>query len=169
MTKCLKALFTASLILNVLLLGLVGGHFIQSLNDHPWWEDRQDLKPESQNHVAAVFQGAFREIREVGDEARKSRAEMVKILSAEKFDEKAFDQTARELAKSKEQMTEIKMKATKEAAKELSQEERTKMAERMTRMIGGGWERHVRRDRQPPEMNKRMGGDNDAALVSDEN
>ena len=91
MTKCVKRCFTVSVVLNVLLFGVLGGHFFMMWQDHPWWEIKEELAPETQNYVAATFQNAFRDIREVGDEARKTRADLVKILSAEKFDEKAFD------------------------------------------------------------------------------
>lgn len=149
MNKCAKGFFTASIVLNVFLIGAVGGHYYRMWQDHPWWETREDLAPENQNLVAGTFQGAYREIREVGDEARKVRAEIVKILSAEKFDERAFDRQIKKLAVTRNKIAAIKIEATKELATKLSQEERVKIAERMARMVGGGWERHVGR---PPRL-----------------
>jgi uncharacterized membrane protein len=152
MRKCVKGFFTVSLILNVLLLGLIGGHFYQMWQHHPWQEVRGDLKPENQNFVASTFQNSFRDIREVGDEARKVRAELVTILSAEKFDEKAFDAAIKKLAVTRNKIAAIKVKTTKDLAMKLSQEERAKMAERMAKMVGGGWEKRVERDRRPHEI-----------------
>lgn len=158
MKKSVKILFTGSVLLNVVFLGLIGGHFYHMMADHPWNEVREELAPESQNHVARTFQNAFRAIREEGDKARKSRAALVQIISAKDFDAKAFDKVAAELAESKERITVIKMNATKEVAAQLSQEERAKMAQRMTRMIGGGWEVRVHRERRPHGMAPPPGG-----------
>jgi uncharacterized membrane protein len=154
MTKCVKRCFTVSVVLNVLLFGVLGGHFFMMWQDHPWWEIKEELAPETQNYVAATFQNAFRDIREVGDEARKTRADLVKILSAEKFDEKAFDKQIKKLAVTRNKIAAIKIKATKEMAQKLSQPEREKMADRMAKMVGGGWERRVERDHKPREMDK---------------
>ena len=154
MTKCMKRCFTVSVVLNVLLLGVLGGHFFKTWQDHAWWEIKEELAPEHQNEVAATFQDAYREISEVGDEARKARGEIVKIISAEKFDEKAFDKQIKKLAVTRNKIAAIKIKTTKDVAKLLSQPEREKMAERMAKMVGGGWERRVERDHKPREMGK---------------
>lgn len=147
----IKIIFTVSLLLNVLLAGAVGGHFYTKWREHPWQEVHEELSPEARNHAARIFQSAFRQIREVGGEARKSRAELVKILSAKAFDAEAFDREAAKLAAARAEITTLKITATKEVAQALDSQERSKMARRMTDMIGGGWERRVRRDRRPTE------------------
>lgn len=148
----IKIIFTISLLLNVLLLGAVGGHFYVRWKQHPWQDVRAELSPESRNHAARIFQGAFRDIRGVGDEARKARAELVNILSAEEFDAEAFDRQAEKLAAARARITALKIAATKDVALELDPQERAKMAQRMTDMIGGGREKRVRRDRRPEEI-----------------
>lgn len=148
----IKIIFTVSLLLNVLLLGVVGGHVYAQWKDHPWQDVREELSPEARNHAARIFQSAFRKIREVGDEARKARGELVKILSAETFDAKAFDKEAAKLAEARAEITTLKIAATKEVAMALDAQERAKMAQRMTDMIGGGWEKRVHRDHRPMGM-----------------
>lgn len=149
MKKRFKILLTASLLINVLLIGFVGGHIYRKWANHPWQEVKQELAPQTRNVVGRTFQSTFREIRPLGDEARKERASLVKILSAEEFDEAAFDKAVEHLTGLSEQMMALKIKATKEVAGELSVEERRKMADRMAKMIGGGKEHHVKRDRKP--------------------
>lgn len=152
MSKKIKFILTGSLLLNILLGGIITGHCYKRWAHHPWNSVKQDMAPESRNHIARTFQGAFREIRPIGDEARKARADLVKILSAEDFDEKAFDEGVAKLLDAGERITALKIKATKDIANELSAEERGKMAKRMTDMIGGGKEKHVRRHRKPDEI-----------------
>ena len=149
MNKRTKTLLTVSLLLNILLIGVVGGHVYKKWADHPWHEVKKELSPESRNVVGRTFQSAFREIRPLGEEARKARASLVKILSAQEFDEDAFDEAADKLVKIRGDMTALKIQASKDVAKELSVEERKKMANRMAKMIGGGHERRVKRDRKP--------------------
>lgn len=149
MKRGIRIIFTASLLLNMLLLGVVGGHVYMQWQAHPWQDVREDLSPEARNKAARIFQSAFRKIREVGDGARKARAELVKTLSAETFDPKAFDRDAMKLAEARAEITTLKIEATKEVAEVLDAQERAKMARRMTDIIGGGWEKRVHRDRKP--------------------
>jgi uncharacterized membrane protein len=156
MSKRLRIFFTVSIALNIVLLGIVGGDAYRRWQDSPWWEVREEVSPENQNKVASTFQSAFRDIRTVSDEARKIRAEIVTILSAEKFDKGRFEDAIRRLAVTRNKIAAIKVKATRDLAEALSQQERAKMAERMARMVGGGMERHVDRGRRPVVMTVKM-------------
>ncbi len=139
---------------NVLLIGFIGGHAYKRWSHHPWNAMKHELSPETRNVVGRAFQSTFKTMKPLGDKARKSRAELVKILSAEAFDEAAFDKVAEELADTRDEMTDLKIKATRDVAKVLSPEERVKMADRMVKMIGGGREQKVKRDRKPKAMDR---------------
>lgn len=145
----MKVLLTGSLLLNVMLIGVIGGQVYKRWAAHPWHEVKKEFSPETRNLVGRTFQGAFREIRPLGAKARKTRAEILKIFTAENFDEEAYDQATEEILETRGQMARLKIQATKDLAKQLSVEERQKMADRMARMVGGGFERKVRRDRKP--------------------
>ncbi len=149
MGKRIKILLISSLVLNVLVLGVVGGHVYKRWADHPWHQVKQELSPETRNVVGRTFQGAFREIRPLGNDARKARAELVKVLSAKEFDGDAFDKVAQRLVDVRGDMAALKIQATKDVASQLSVEERRKMADRMAKMVGGGHERRVKRHRRP--------------------
>ncbi len=149
MSKRIKLMFTVSVLLNVLLVGLGGGVAYKHWAAHPWKQDRQELSPEARHIVGRNLQGAFREIKPLGDEARKARAALIKVLSAEDFDADRYDEAALRLSVAKEKMRAKKVEVTKVIASQLSAEERGQMAERMTKMIGGGREHSVRRKRRP--------------------
>jgi uncharacterized membrane protein len=159
MNRCAKILFTVSVVLNVVLIGVIGGHFYMRWQENSWQEVRAEIAPESRNLVARTLQKSFRDIRAVGDQARKTRAEILKILSAEKFDEKAYDAQAKKLMEQRVKITAIKVKSTKELAKKLSPEDRANMAQRMTDMLGGGREKQVSRDHKPKELDKKSAQD----------
>jgi uncharacterized membrane protein len=149
MSKRLKMVFMVSLIINVLLVGIVGGLAYKKWSAHPWHKIKHELSPETRHIVGRSLQGAFRDIKPLGNKARKARADLVKILSADEFDGEKYDQAAQRLVTVQDQMRAKKIEVTKEVASQLSVEEREKMADRMTRMIGGGREHKVKRHRKP--------------------
>lgn len=149
MNKNIKIILAVSLVLNVLLLGMAGGHAYTRWSAHPWHEMKQQLSPESRNLIGRTFQNAFREIKPLGDKARKARAKLVKILSADEFDEAAYDTVAAELLEIGGEMKTHKVDTIKTLASQMSVEDRRKMADKMAYMVGGGHERPVKRHRKP--------------------
>ena len=155
MSKNIKILLSVSLLLNVLVIGAGAGMVYKKWSEHSWASARQDLEPETRNLVGRTFQSAFRDIRPLGNKARRARADMVKILSAKEFDAEKFDLVAQRLSKLSRQIRDKKIEATKAIALQLSAEERRKMAKRMTDMIGGGHEKRVHRKRRPERMERK--------------
>ena len=147
MKKSTKIILGASLIANLLLVGLVGGAVYKKWSVMPWHELKKQLEPESRNVVARTFQDKFREIRPIGREARKARGDLIKVMTAEEFDPEAFDKAASKLIDARDRMRDVKLEATKDILSQLPQEERAKMAGRMAEAIGGGMERKVHRKR----------------------
>ena len=152
MKKSTKIILSVSLVLNLLLVGVIGGAVYKKWTDRPWSEVKKSLEPETRSVVARTFQDKFREIRPLGREARKARGELVKVMTAEEFDPEAFDKAAAELTGLRDQMADIKLQATKEILQKLPKAEREKMAHRMAEKIGGGIEHKVRRNRHPRAM-----------------
>ena len=75
--KHMKGFLVVSVLVNILLIGMVGGHVYKKWSSHPWHEVKAQLSPESRNVVGRTFQSAVREGRPIADEARKARAESV--------------------------------------------------------------------------------------------
>ncbi|MCB9983526.1 MAG: periplasmic heavy metal sensor [Rhodospirillales bacterium] len=149
MDKKVKIMLVGSVVLNLLLGGMVGGHVYKRWSAHPWHEVKEQLSPESRNLVGRTFQSAFRDIKPLGDKARKARADLVKILSADEFDEAAYDKAAAQMLEIGGEMKAHKVETIKTLASQMSVEDRRKMADRMAFMVGGGHERRVKRQRSP--------------------
>lgn len=152
MNQRIKIIFTVSVLLNVVLIGLAAGYAYKSWAAHPWHKVKEQLEPETRHIVGRNFQGAFRDIRPLGDKARKVRAELIKILSADEFDEEAFEREAKKLQGLRGDMVDIKIETVKKLSRELGIDERVKLADRMVRMIGGGREMRVKRKRSVRPM-----------------
>jgi uncharacterized membrane protein len=138
MSKAAKLVFLASMILNIMFLGVVLGHAPRGFSGTPSRQERmeQGLKklPEpAQSHIRA----AFARIRAAGDPVRDqmdaSRAEALRVLGAERFDEAAYDREVAKFDQLREQMFKQIGQVVKEAAKELSPDERRMFADVLRR------------------------------------
>ena len=138
MSKAAKLVFLASLILNIMFLGVVLGHVPRGFSGTPSRQERMEqglkkLPGPAQTHIRAVFA----RIRAAGDPVRDqmdaSRTEALRVLGAERFDEAAYDREVTKFYQLREQMFKQIGQAIKEAAKELSPEERRMFADVLRR------------------------------------
>jgi uncharacterized membrane protein len=138
MSKAAKLVFLASLILNIMFLGVVLGHAPRGFSGTPSRQERMEeglkkLPEPAQSHIRA----AFARIRAAGDPVRDqmdaSRAEALRVLGAERFDEAAYDREVAKFDQLREQMFKQIGQVVKEAAKELSPDERRMFADVLRR------------------------------------
>ena len=162
----LKLLFTISFILNIVLLGCAGGIVYKRMKHTGWNEMRADLSPEARNLAGRHFQSSFQDIKKIAKKARFERRELVRILSAESFDRKAFEEAAHRLKGYQSDIMLIKIQTTGDLAEQLSVEDRRIMAKRMVSMLEGAKRkkrgRKKGRDgdkfRSHEDVSERMGG-----------
>lgn len=130
MSKKMKIIFTLSVILNVLFIGLVAGKAVHKFRDHsPVEKIAKDMSPEGRHIVARTMQNAFREGRDKMKEMRKTKDEMKKIITADEFDPEAFEEQAEKMHSMFAEMGQKRIEVTKELAGQLSKEDRVKLAE----------------------------------------
>jgi uncharacterized membrane protein len=139
MTKAVKLAFLASLVLNLLLLGVLLGQVPRGLEVTP--PTRQQRMEEALKKVPEPTQSRFREkfaqirtfsgpLRQQIDEAR---AETLRLLSAEPFDEAAYDRQVSKIEELRGAMFKRMGQSMKQTAKELSPEERRMLADLLRR------------------------------------
>src|ERR1044071_9851371 len=119
-------------------LGVVLGHVPRSFSGTPSRQERmeQGLKklPEpAQSHI----RGVFARIRAAGDPVRDqmdaSRAEALRVLAAERFDEAAYDREVAKFGHTRDEIYRKVVEANNQAAKWLSPEERRMFADILRR------------------------------------
>ena len=138
MSKTAKLIFVASLVLNLLLLGVLLGQVPRASTAPPGRQQRMDeaLKklPEP---VQSRFRDKFAEIRAAGDPQRRqideARAETLRLLGTEPFDEAAYDRQLRRIEELRAEMFKSMGQLIKQTAKELSPEERRMLADVLRR------------------------------------
>jgi uncharacterized membrane protein len=139
MTKALKLAFLASLVLNLLLLGVILGQVPRGLEATP--PTRQSRMEEALKKVPEPTQSRFREkfaqIRAVNDPLRQqideARAETLRLLAAERFDETAYDRQVSKIEELRGEMFKRMGQDFKQTAKEFSPEERRMLADLLRR------------------------------------
>ncbi len=142
MTKnSVRAAFTISILLNLLLIGVVGGMALRQ-PQKSWHEATKEMSPEAQHLMARTFQKSRRDMGAEIREMRAAKKALAKAVSAKEFDKKAYERAMKRLSVARAKMAEGRGEAIKELAAELPREERKKLAGRLTRPFGG---RHERR------------------------
>jgi uncharacterized membrane protein len=139
MSKTAKLVFLGSLVLNLLLVGVVVGFIPRGLEATP--PVRQQRMEEALKKVPEPTQSHFREkfaqmrastepFRRQIDEAR---AETLRLLAADVFDEAAYDRQVNKIETLRAEMFKSMGQNFKQTAKELSPEERRLLAEFLRR------------------------------------
>jgi uncharacterized membrane protein len=139
MTKTVKLAFLASLVLNLLLLGVIVGQLPRGLAVTP--STRQQRMEEALKKVPEPSQSRFREkfaqIRAAADPLRQqidaARDETLRLLSADPFDESAYDKQVSKIEELRGEMFKRMGQSMKQTARELSTEERRLLADLLRR------------------------------------
>ncbi len=156
MNKPVKIVFTVSLILNVLFLGVAaGGVFYHSREpQRPWEKTRAELAPETRDIIKATFKGKKEIIMPLLKDAYKKKVAMKAILAAPEFNDEAYDALAAEFGAIHGQLIDNRFSAIKAIFSKLPQEERAKMAgHTVEKMLGKP--PHDRKDRmRKPETRR---------------
>jgi uncharacterized membrane protein len=138
MSKTVKLVFLTSLVLNVLLLGVLLGRLPRSFDQALSRQQRleQALK-DLPKPMQTRFREKFKQMRAAGDplrdQIRAAREETLGILSADPFDEAAYDRHVSKIEDLQLQMFKKMGQVVKETAKELSPEERRMFAQVLRR------------------------------------
>jgi uncharacterized membrane protein len=139
MTKALKLVFLGSLVLNLLLLGVILGQVPRGLETTP--STRTQRMEEALRKVPEPAQSRFREkfaqIRAANDPLRQqideARAETLRLLAADRFDEAAYDRQVSKIEELRDEMFKRMGQDFKQTAKEFSPEERRMLADFLRR------------------------------------
>lgn len=138
MTRTIKLVFLASLILNLLLLGVILGRVPGAFEGASPREQRMEqalkkLPEPAQSRLREKFAG----IRAAGDPLRQemdaARTEALRLLSAEPFDEAAYDRQVSKIEELRAETFKRMGAIIKQTAKQLSSEERRMFADVLRR------------------------------------
>lgn len=138
MNKTVRLAFLASLVLNLLLLGVILGRVSGARESGSPREQRMEQALKKLPEPAQTrLRQKFAQIRAAGDPLREqmdqARAEALRFLSAEPFDEVAYDRQISKIDELRQQMFKRMGQSVKQTAKELTPEERRMFADVLRR------------------------------------
>jgi uncharacterized membrane protein len=138
MSRKTKLAFLASIVLNVLLIGVLLGQTPRRFDRGALREQRmeqalKDLPQASQTRVRERFQQLRATAEPLFAELRQAQDETARLLGAEVFDESAFDRQESKINELRADMTKKLSHVVKNAIKDLTPEERQRFAELLRR------------------------------------
>ena len=129
MSRKIKALVVASVVLNVLLAGVIIGSLAHQRMGR-WPAFRQDralaekLSPEKYRLFTEVMGGARSECKQIRRQIKETRAQTLGILTAQEFDEQSFQREVDRLRELRGQVSDRMAGATLHLARQFGPEER---------------------------------------------
>lgn len=147
----LKKLLIVSVVINVIALGVIGGHAIKRGFDgpppHKMMHAVIGSLPDAKQELArAEYKKAMKENRASMKEEAKARKAYFDVLRAKKFDEDKLEEAGARLHALRGAMVSRMQDATKAIVKDLTFEERVQLADGLERMMQ---ERFGKRSRPP--------------------
>jgi uncharacterized membrane protein len=138
MSKRVKIVFLASLVLNLLLAGVIAGLAPRHLDARPARQERLEAALRSvPEPTQSRLRDHFSQLRAAADPLRReleqARAEALRLLSVEPFDESAYDSQLNKAERLRAEMFRRTGQLLKQQAKQLSPDERKMLAEVLRR------------------------------------
>jgi len=94
MNRRMKLIFTTSVLLNIVLIGVGLGLLFKFCQDIPI---PRDMSPDARNFVARTYQNGREEVKPLITEVKERRKSVERILTADDFDRKAYDKAVDDL------------------------------------------------------------------------
>lgn len=138
MNRRLKIIFTLSVLLNVLLIGVVAGSCYKRMDRSYGFSETRD--PQLNNKIAKAMAASRKEQEAVHKQMKDAKGDLVKVLAASVFSEDDFKAASEKVYEAQGAVFKARNEATLKMARDMSPEERKEMAEHMKVMS----ERHER-------------------------
>jgi uncharacterized membrane protein len=138
MNRNIKFAFIASLILNVLLIGVLLGQSPRRFDGGVLRQRRmdqalKDLPEAAQTRLREKFQQLRAAADPLFEQIRKNEEEAVQLLGKEPFDESAYDRRVSKITEMRVEMTKKLSQVVKDASKDMSADERARFAQLLRR------------------------------------
>jgi uncharacterized membrane protein len=138
MNRNIKFAFIASLILNVLLIGVLLGQSPSRFDRGTMRQQRmdqalKDLPEAAQTRLREKFQQLHAAAEPLFEQIRKYEEQAVQLLGKEPFDEPAYDRQVSKITEMRVEITKQLSQVAKDASKDLSADERARFAQLLRR------------------------------------
>ncbi len=154
MSRRMKLVFTISLLLNIVFIGVGAGMLVKMCQDVPI---PGDISPESRSFIARTFQKGWEDVKPLIAEVKQKRKNVEAILMAETFEPKAYDKAVDELLATQNKILQHRADTMGKALIDLPVSDRQKFANRILEGLEGARPRHGGRHGKKPGEWKKQG------------
>ncbi len=130
-----KVVLTASLLLNVFMASAIVGKMSQKHSGYDRLFDKAGVEQETRDVIRSAFKGKKDEIRAIMKETREKTLVLEEVISAPEFDVAAYDRAAFALQELGARVSMHRLATFREVLSELSQDERSKVAQMVSAKI----------------------------------
>ena len=134
MTKTMKIIFTLSILINLVLVGVVSGSLYKRHKKHA-----PPIPKELSTEIRAKLEGNIKEsrgkMREQFKELKQSHEVLQRIVTAEQFDIDAYNESVNKILDAKDEISKQKAEMMGNILSELSLEERKKISEKLVKSL----------------------------------
>ncbi|HEU4839349.1 MAG TPA: periplasmic heavy metal sensor [Micavibrio sp.] len=151
MNRRMKLIFTVSILLNIVFVGVGVGMFYKFCQDLPI---AREMSPEGRNFVARTYQQGWKDVKPLIKEVKERKKKVEAILLADEFDEKAYDKAVEDVLKTQGRIMHHRAETMSKALDQLSTEDRKKFSrDILAGLTPGrkGGHRHHRGKRDRPQ------------------
>ena len=131
MSRKIKIIFTLSILLNIVLIGVIGGGMLRMykhFGQGDFHKEIQSLPEDVQEKIDMAYKTSRQEMRNLFMEARQAKQSVRDSLNAESFDPQAYKDASEALNQVRYRMLQVQARKTGSIASELNAEERRRFA-----------------------------------------
>lgn len=154
MSKRMKLIFTVSILLNIVLIGVGAGMFYRYCQDIPI---PGTMSPDARNFVARTYQNGREEVKPLITEVKARRQKVEDILESDNFDRKSYDAAVDDLLETQGKIARHRADTMGKALNELSPEDRQKFSKEIINGLTPGRPRHGSKHWKKPPLEERRG------------
>lgn len=125
MSKRMKLIFTISVLLNIVFVGVAAGMFYRYCQDIPI---PGTMSPDARNFVARTYQSGREEVKPLITEVKARRQTVEDILESDNFDRKTYDAAVDDLLETQGKIARHRADTMGKALTELSDDDRKKFS-----------------------------------------
>lgn len=157
MSKRMRLIFTASLLLNIVFVAVGIGMFYRYCQDIPI---PGTMSPDARNFVARTYQNGREEVKPLIEEVKARRKKVESILTSDNFDRKAYDAAVDDLLVTQGKIARHRADTMGKALTELSDDDRKKFSKEIINGLTPGRPRHGKhrgnwKGEKPPETQEK--------------
>ncbi len=139
MNPRMKLIFTISILLNIVFIGVGAGMFYKFCQDIPI---PGTMSPDARAFVARTYQNGREEVKPLIEEVKARRKTVENILTSDNFERKSYDKAVDDLLDTQGKIMRHRANTMGKALNELSDDDRKKFSKEIINGLTPGRQRH---------------------------